>query len=188
MCVAYSRYACLLRRTRASIGAYSMRKSAKAAIQSVPASASRWWKCIGITSASGRVLVLDAGGTPRIAFTLYECLPVKVRGPSLNAKDGTIAIEELQIVYAQMEVGPPDAGGSGLGIGVSADINRAAELYAHACTLGGALACSNLGALRARGRGVDRDPEEARRLFTRACEAGSAAGCDNLWRVAEPGL
>jgi phage tail-like protein len=72
------------------------------------------------TSASGRVVVLDAAGTPQIAFTLYECLPVKVRGPSLNAKDGTIAVEELQLVYAQMEVGPPDAGGAGLGVGISA--------------------------------------------------------------------
>jgi phage tail-like protein len=72
------------------------------------------------SSASGKIVVLDAGGTPRIAFTLYDCLPVRVRGPSLNAKDGTIAVEELQIVYAQLEIGPPDAGGAGLGIGVSA--------------------------------------------------------------------
>jgi TPR repeat protein len=66
-----------------------------------------------------------------------------------------------------------------------ADITEAARLYAQACRLGGALGCSNLGALYARGRGVERDFDEARRLFTRACATGSAAGCDNLLRFTE---
>jgi phage tail-like protein len=71
-------------------------------------------------SASGRVTLMDASGAPRITFTLLECLPVKVRGPALNAKDGMVAVEELQLVYASMEVGPPDAPSAGQGIGVSA--------------------------------------------------------------------
>ncbi len=32
-------------------------------------------------------------------FTLSRCLPVKLKAPALNARDGAVAIEELQIAY-----------------------------------------------------------------------------------------
>ena len=32
-------------------------------------------------------------------FKLTGCLPIKIKAPSLNAKDGGIAIEEMQIAY-----------------------------------------------------------------------------------------
>ena len=32
-------------------------------------------------------------------FVLSRCLPVKLKAPTLNARDGTVAIEEMQIVY-----------------------------------------------------------------------------------------
>jgi phage tail-like protein len=73
-------------------------------------------------TANGQVIVMDAAGTPRIIFKLTECLPVKLRGPSLNAKDGMVAIEEMQLVYATLEVAPPGGGGVGIGIGISAGI------------------------------------------------------------------
>ena len=38
----------------------------------------------------------------RARFTLIGCLPVKFKAPALNAKDGTIAIEEFQMVYTKM--------------------------------------------------------------------------------------
>ncbi len=40
--------------------------------------------------------------TRRYRFT--GCVPVKLKAPALNAKDGLIAIEELQIAYEAMEL------------------------------------------------------------------------------------
>ena len=37
--------------------------------------------------------------TDRVVFELTGCMPVKLKAPSLNAKDGQIAIEEMQIAY-----------------------------------------------------------------------------------------
>ena len=32
-------------------------------------------------------------------FTLSRCIPVKLKGPTLNARDGNVAIEEIQVAY-----------------------------------------------------------------------------------------
>jgi phage tail-like protein len=45
-----------------------------------------------------RLLASD-GVTERARFRLGRCLPVKLKAPPLNAKDGVVAIEELQLVY-----------------------------------------------------------------------------------------
>lgn len=37
-------------------------------------------------------------------FVFTRCVPVKLKAPALNAKDGLIAIEELQIAYESMEL------------------------------------------------------------------------------------
>jgi phage tail-like protein len=37
-------------------------------------------------------------------FVFKGCVPVKVKAPALNAKEGLIAIEELQIAYESMEL------------------------------------------------------------------------------------
>jgi phage tail-like protein len=42
-------------------------------------------------------------------FTLAGCLPVKLRAPSLNASDGGVAIEELQIAYERMDTEIPNS-------------------------------------------------------------------------------
>jgi phage tail-like protein len=34
-----------------------------------------------------------------VAFFLERCLPIKLKAPPLNAKDGIVAIEELQLAY-----------------------------------------------------------------------------------------
>jgi phage tail-like protein len=48
--------------------------------------------------------------TVNAEFVLSRCLPVKLKSPPLNAKDGLVAIEELQIAYEQLELrGLPDA-------------------------------------------------------------------------------
>jgi phage tail-like protein len=59
------------------------------------------------TRASGTILVKDGQGTNRVRFNLYGCLPIKVKAPSLNAKDGGVAIEEMQIAYTAFTVESP---------------------------------------------------------------------------------
>jgi phage tail-like protein len=53
------------------------------------------------------VLLAADGTTERARFRLDRCVPVKMKAPALNAKDGQIAIEELQIAYETMQFVPP---------------------------------------------------------------------------------
>lgn len=66
------------------------------------------------------VLFAGDGQTERARFLLERCLPVKVKAPSLNAKDGWIAVEELQLAYESMRLKRTSGG---LSIGLSAGIN-----------------------------------------------------------------
>jgi phage tail-like protein len=60
--------------------------------------------------ADAEVVLLAADGqTERARFKLDRCLPVKMKAPALNAKDGQIAIEELQIAYETLRFVPPKA-------------------------------------------------------------------------------
>ena len=60
--------------------------------------------------ADGEVVVLAQDGvTERARFVLQRCLPVKLKAPPLNASDGAVAIEELQLVYESAD--RPRAGG-----------------------------------------------------------------------------
>lgn len=77
----------------------------------------QWFLAAGqtgrVSTAQGRVNLIDAAGNPRVIFTLTNCLPVKMRGSALNARTGEIAIEEMQLVYSRMTVRHLDTGGSG---------------------------------------------------------------------------
>ena len=44
-----------------------------------------------------------------VSFILERCLPVKLKAPALNARDGMVAIEELQLVYESMRLKKPEA-------------------------------------------------------------------------------
>jgi phage tail-like protein len=48
------------------------------------------------------VLFAPDGQTERARFILSRCMPVKLKAPAMNAKDGTIAIEELQLAYESL--------------------------------------------------------------------------------------
>ncbi len=52
--------------------------------------------------ASAEVVLLAPDGTERARFVLDRCVPVKLKAPALNAKDGTVAIEELQLAYESL--------------------------------------------------------------------------------------
>lgn len=80
-----------------------------------------------VLTAHGQITMWDTDGTPVIQFTLQGCLPVKMRAPSLNAREGQIAIEELGLVCAQFSVGPPGDSGLALGIGITAGAGLSAS-------------------------------------------------------------
>ena len=72
----------------------------------------------GALRASAEIVMMAADGvTEQVHFLLTGCLPVKLKAPALNAKDGLIAIEELSLVYESMQV---QSGQSLFGAAVSA--------------------------------------------------------------------
>ena len=59
--------------------------------------------------ANAEVVMLAPDGQERVRFLLDRCLPVKLKAPPLNAKDGMVAIEELQLAYESLSVKKPTA-------------------------------------------------------------------------------
>ena len=58
--------------------------------------------------ADGEVVVLAQDGvTERARFVVERCLPVKLKAPTLNAKDGAVAVEELQLAYESLTLKRP---------------------------------------------------------------------------------
>jgi len=58
--------------------------------------------------ASAEVVLLAADGqTERARFQLSRCVPVKLKAPALNARDGQIAVEELQVAYETLAFKEP---------------------------------------------------------------------------------
>jgi phage tail-like protein len=53
------------------------------------------------------VILAPDGETEQARFLLTRCLPVKLKAPPLNAKEGGVAIEELQIAYESLTLKPP---------------------------------------------------------------------------------
>ena len=53
------------------------------------------------------VLFAPDGQTQRARFVLTRCLPVKLKAPPLNAKDGVVAIEEFQLAYETLALERP---------------------------------------------------------------------------------
>ncbi|MCW7541367.1 phage tail protein [Aquabacterium sp. A7-Y] len=50
------------------------------------------------------VLFAADGNTERARVVLQRCLPVKLKVPALHAKDGAVAVEELQLAYERFTV------------------------------------------------------------------------------------
>jgi phage tail-like protein len=89
--------------------------------------------------ADAEVVMFAADGhTERARFILTRCLPVKVKAPSLNAKDGMIAIEELQLAYETMRLKRPSGGGLSLGVSAGVSIGADASINAEASFSAGA--------------------------------------------------
>lgn len=74
------------------------------------------WKWIELmqtnpeTRANAEVVIFthdknsDAKKKVKAKFMLSGCIPVKLKAPPLNAKDGGVAIEELQLAYESLEL------------------------------------------------------------------------------------
>jgi phage tail-like protein len=58
------------------------------------------------TVAQGVIVMKDAANVERFRFKLTDCLPIKIKAPALNAKDGAVAIEEMQIAYSSFTIEP----------------------------------------------------------------------------------
>lgn len=50
------------------------------------------------------VVSLAGDRTEQLKYQLGGCLPVKLKGSPLNAKDGQIAVEEMQVAYESLEL------------------------------------------------------------------------------------
>jgi phage tail-like protein len=87
-----------------------------------------------VLTAHGEITLWAPDGTPGIQFNLTGCLPVRMRAPSLNARgEGGVAIEELALVYAKLEIGPPGGGfGASIGIGASVSLSAGVSVGASA--------------------------------------------------------
>lgn len=60
--------------------------------------------------ANAEVVLLAAdGATVRARFVLSRCVPVKLKAPAFNAKDGQVAVEELQVAYETLSLKELDA-------------------------------------------------------------------------------
>ena len=53
------------------------------------------------------VLFAPDGKTERARFVLTRCLPLKLKGPPLSAKDGMVAVEEIQLAYESLKFKRP---------------------------------------------------------------------------------
>jgi phage tail-like protein len=61
--------------------------------------------------ANAEVVVRSADRTQKQAvFALRRCVPIKLKAPPLNAKDGMVAIEELQLAYETLRLRPAEGG------------------------------------------------------------------------------
>jgi len=56
------------------------------------------------------VLLAADHQTELVRFLLKKCLLTKLKAPTLNAKDGVIAIEEMQLSYESMTLKRPQGG------------------------------------------------------------------------------
>jgi phage tail-like protein len=58
--------------------------------------------------ADAAVVLLAPDGTTELArWVLHGCLPLKLKAPPLNAKDGMVAVEELQVSYQSLKLQKP---------------------------------------------------------------------------------
>ena len=79
------------------------------------------------SSTSSSAGMRDGEGTEQVRFKVHDCLPLKMKAPGLNAKDGMLAIEEMQLAYSFFEIEEPQPPfGLSAGVGISAGVGVSA--------------------------------------------------------------
>lgn len=58
----------------------------------------------GVRADADIVMLSSDGASEQARFQLQRCLPTKLKAPALNAKEGVLAIEELQLVYESLSL------------------------------------------------------------------------------------
>jgi phage tail-like protein len=54
--------------------------------------------------AGAEIIMRDGQGVGKVRYRLFDCLPIKLKGAPMNAKDGIVALEELQIAYSYFTI------------------------------------------------------------------------------------
>ena len=85
----------------------------------------KWFEAVaggrrGLRADAEVVMLAPDGAAERARFKLTGCLPVKLKMPALNAKDGILAIEEMQLAYETLSIRPPDLLGAAVGAAAGA--------------------------------------------------------------------
>lgn len=80
-----------------------------------------------VATADGRIVMLAADRTVQAAFEVRGCLPVRLRGPALNAQTGLVAVEELGLAVGSITLAGVPLGEAAIGIGLSASIGFSAS-------------------------------------------------------------
>ena len=68
------------------------------------------WKWVDLmqtnpeTRADAEVVLFSPDKQVRAKFLLTSCLPIKLKAPAMNAKDGGVAIEEFQLAYESLKL------------------------------------------------------------------------------------
>lgn len=67
----------------------------------------KWFDAVAAPGGGGlrgsaHIVMLGSDQKGRLQFQLTGCLPVKLKAPALNAKDGMVAIEEMSMVYESL--------------------------------------------------------------------------------------
>lgn len=60
-----------------------------------------------LRARSAEVVMLAPDRSEQVSFILSRCVPVKLKAPPLNARDGVVAIEEMQIAYESLSLKRP---------------------------------------------------------------------------------
>jgi phage tail-like protein len=121
-----------------------------------------WMAAVGVPGkdlrADGRVVMYDAARQVQATFLLSGCLPVRLRGPALNAQSGIIAVEELGLAVGQLALDGGAGAGFGLSVGAgvsaSAGVSFSAGAGAGATAGAGAFAGASAGAQVSGGLGL----------------------------------
>ena len=73
-----------------------------------------WWASVlrdpGLRADARVVMLAPDGGEERARFGLRRCVPVRLKAPRLDAREGVVAIEELELACESMALERPGGG------------------------------------------------------------------------------